>query len=334
MGLTVYVTEQGANVGKDGHRIVVRKGRTPLASFPAASVDQVVLFGNVSVTPAALAYFLARGIDTVLLTAKGRYRGRLVGPEGKNIALRRMQFRIYEDEGFRLRFVRTLVNAKIHNMRALLQRAARRRGLKITETVHRLKRLKDQIPDITEIDRLRGIEGAASAAYFGVFRELLAPEWTFDGRTRRPPKDAVNALLSFGYALLGTSVESAVYTTGLDPYLGFFHVVDYGRPSLVLDLMEEFRPIIVDSLVLNVVNHRLLTPDDFQRRGEGVFLKDDARPRYIAAYQERLQTEILCAMGDHDVQRLTYQRCFEAQCRKLIRWIKGETDGYLPVLTR
>jgi CRISPR-associated protein Cas1 len=335
MGATLYVTEQGATVGKDGHRIVVRRGKETLQAFPVAQVEQIALFGHVSVTPAALSYCLARNIDTVLLSAAGRYRGRLVGPEGKNILLRRLQFRKYEDEAFRLRFVRTLVSAKIHNMRALLQRTSRRRLLDLSGTVHRLKVLKDQTRSIDAIDRLRGIEGAATAAYFEAFGGLLAPEWPFGGRSRRPPKDAVNALLSFGYTLLAVSVEAAVYTTGLDPYLGMFHVVDYGRPSLALDLMEEFRPLLVDSLVLNVVNHGHLKPEeDFEKRGQGVFLRPESRARYIGAYQERLDTEILCPLGDGAVQRLTYRRCLEVQCRKFIHWMKGECDAYLPVLTR
>ena len=334
IGSTVYVTEQGASICKEGQRIIVRKGRESLGSFPVIHVKQIVLFGNVSVTTPALAYCLTQNIDVILLSAMGRFRGRLVGPEGKNILLRRIQFRKYEDEGFRLKFVRAIVGAKIHNMRALLQRAARRRSMDLSATAHRLKTLKDQLATVDDIDRLRGLEGAASAAYFGCFGHLLAEGWTFPNRNRRPPKDPVNALLSFGYALLGLSLEAAVYTTGLDPYVGLFHVVDYGRPSLTLDLMEEFRPVIVDSLVLNVVNHGYLKPTDFEKRGTGVYLNGVGRARFIQAYQERLDEEFLCPTGDGAARRMSYRRCFEVQCRKLIHWMKGETDGYLPVLTR
>ncbi len=331
---TLYVIDQGARLHKEGNRIVIKKGSQVIQWVHSFKIEQVVLFGNVSVTPHALSHFLREGVDVVLLGATGKYKGRLVGPETRNVILRRVQFQKYDDENFRLSFVRSVVSAKIGNMRSLLMRSARRRDIDLSPVVGKLRFLKGDTTSTNSVDSLRGIEGTATSAYFSAYRELLDPEFRFEKRTRRPPKDPANALLSFGYTLLGNSIQSAVNVVGLDPYLGFFHVVDYGRPSLALDLMEEFRPVIVDALILNLVNHHVLSLDDFEDVKDGVYLNAEGRGKFIPAYQKRVSEQVSYAISGGQTQVVSYRRCFELQARKLVKFLKGEIGGYEPFLIR
>ena len=331
---TLYVTEPGACVRREGQRFSVWKGKQRLASVAAFDVAQVVLFGNVSVTPAALFEALRKGVDLVLLSRTGTYRGRLVGPDRQNVILRQMQFRRYEDDAFRLDAARAFVRGKVRNMRTLLMRWGRRRRVDMASAAHRLRFLGERASRVDSPESLRGIEGAATALYFQGYREFMPAAFRFKTRNRRPPKDPANAMLSFGYALLAGDIESAVYRVGLDPYMGYLHLVDYGRPSLALDLMEEFRPVIVDALVLDLLAHGRMHPGDFESRDGGVFLAGEGRKRYIAAYQERVLTEIQYPTGKDGVQKVTYRRCFELQVRALARVIRGDDAAYLPFLVR
>ena len=248
--------------------------------------------------------------------------------------LRQKQFKRYEDDPFRLRVAQAVVEGKLRNMRTLLMRLARRRKVDVGAVAHRLRRSIQQVGQATNAESLRGIEGAGTAAYFGALGSFFPEEFAFKGRNRRPPKDPANALLSFGYALLGNSVEGAIYTAGLDPYLGFLHVVDYGRPSLALDLMEEFRPVLVDALVLDLVNHNRVQSEDFEARDGGVFLQGEGRKRLIAAYQKRLEDRVTYPVSPERVERISYRRCLEYQVRRLARAILGEEAHYRAFLVR
>jgi CRISPR-associated endonuclease Cas1 len=221
----------------------------------------------VEISSSTIALSVRRGIDVVWLTQNGLFRGRLMGRFTKNVALRLAQYRRSCDVTFCLRMARTLIVAKIHQQRQLLLRAQRQlQDADLAESLGRLRLLKDRAGESSSLDSLRGIEGAAAAAYFGQFSKLLRNnQFVFSGRNRRPPRDEINALLSFGYAVLGSTIESELYRCGLDPLLGFFHQPAFGRASLMLDLLEEFRPV-VDGLVLRVVNRRQLSPGDFVRR--------------------------------------------------------------------
>ena len=201
-------------------------------------------------------------------------------------------------------------------------------------TTDNLRRSIQQVGSATNAESLRGIEGAGTAAYFGVLGNFLPEELHFKGRNRRPPKDPANALLSFGYALLANSVEGAVYLAGLDPYLGFLHVVDYGRPSLALDLMEEFRPVLVDALVLDLANHGRVRSEDFEERDGGVFLQGEGRKRLIEGYQRRLEERVAYPVSAERVERISYRRCLEYQVRRLARVVLGEEAAYKAFLVR
>lgn len=330
----LYVTELGAQVRKDGQHLTVWKGKSRLASLSAFDVEQVVLFGNIGITPSAMSLALTQGIDMVLLSSTGTYRGRLVGPQGRNVILRQIQYRRYEDAAFRQHLSRGFVSGKIRNMRSLLMRLARRRNRDVSATAHHMRSLLRQVDRTLEPDALRGVEGAATAAYFGALGAFFPEMFPFAKRTRRPPKDAANAMLSFGYALLSSDIESALLRVGLDPYIGFLHLVDYGRPSLALDLMEEFRPVIVDALTLDLLNHGRMNQEDFEPHESGVFLAGDGRKRFIQAYQERVSVDVQYPTSDGRVQKVSYRRCFELQARQLVRLLRGEETAYLPFLIR
>ncbi len=332
--MILYVTDQGAGVYRRGERLQVRRRKQVLAEVHVHDLEQVVLMGQIALSAPAMSTLLEEGVDTVFLSINGRYRGRLVGPARRNIVLRQQQFKRYEDEPFRLCVAQAVVEGKLRNMRTLLMRLARRRSVDVGAVAHRLRRAIQQVGQAANAESLRGIEGAGTAAYFGALGAFFPEDFAFKGRNRRPPRDPVNALLSFGYALLGNSVEGAIYMVGLDPYLGFLHVVDYGRPSLALDLMEEFRPVLVDALVLDLVNHNRVQRADFEARDGGVFLQGEGRKRLIEAYQRRLEDRVSYPVGGDRVERISYRRCLEYQVRRLARVVLGEETHYRAFLVR
>jgi len=269
----IFSIEREGQAGDERRRVVIQQVRM-------AEVDEVLVFGNIALTPAAVAALLQRGIDTVFLTAHGRYRGRLTGKPGRNVHLRLAQFDRLRDPTVAVSLARSLVGGKIANQRYILLRAQREqkpvcpdRGRRedLAEAIAGLRRLLEVLETAETVDGVRGIEGQAAALYFGAFGKCIRnPAFTFEKRTRRPPRDPVNAMLSFGYTLLGMAMESLTLRVGLDPMVGVFHTPEYGRPSLMLDLIEEFRPVIVDTLVLRLLNRREVAPEDFEE------LHDDA----------------------------------------------------------
>ncbi len=348
----LYVTVQGATLRYRTRRLIVEKDGEEVTAVPAAHVDQVLILGNVTVTTPALSFLLEAGVDTVFLTLQGQYKGRLVGPVGGNAQLRLFQYRRVSDPAWALETARAVVVAKLHNMRTLLRRYARREkpppsaspegdgdGVgadpsPLSEAADRLDELIARAGRCATVNSLSGVEGQGTAVYFSVFRHLIRePGWSFEKRTRRPPRDPVNALLSFGYTLLAHQVESAVRATGLDPYLGFLHQVAYNRPSLALDLVEEFRPIVVDSVVLRCLNNRIVLPVHFIVNPEGtypVLLSDEGRARFIREFEARLN---LSFRHPDSQERVTYRRCFELQARRMARAVQtGEV--YRPFQVR
>jgi CRISP-associated protein Cas1 len=346
----LYVTEQGASLGKRGQTLVIRKGRQVIHEVHLFKIDQVVLMGNVSLTPAATAMLLAEGVDTVFMSIHGKYRGRLVSSFGKNITLRRTQFQKMAEEETRLTLARCYVQGKIHNCRVLMRRNnAGGRDSRIAKAVHQLRQMMRMTPEAMSAPEVMGFEGRSAAVYFGCFGRLIrVADFTFETRNRRPPKDPVNVLLSLGYTLLGNAVQTQVDIAGLDPFLGCLHEVEYGRPSLVLDLMEEFRPVLVDALVLTVINKRIIRCTDFYRpeetepaafdfaeseRREGeypIILTHTGMKKFIAQFEARMKQKVMHLPSG---KRLDYRAIVLEQVRLLVRHLKGEAR-YAPYLTR
>ena len=295
-----------------------------------------MVLGRATVSPAALIELLERKIPLTFLTGTGRYLGSLEPPLTKNIFVRSAQWNAAKVEREKaVHVVRAFVRGKLKNYRIALQRA-QREGTRadFSGAIEKIERAMRPIEETVEVDSLRGLEGAGSAAYFGVFGGLIRAEgFEFGKRNRRPPLDPVNALLSFGYSLLMHDVQSAVNIVGFDPYLGFLHVERYGRPSLALDLMEEFRPLVVDAMVLSCINRRVLRPEDFVTEpvSGAVSLSDDARKVFLRAYEQKKQSEF-----KHPVmgRKCSYQESFEIQGRLLSKYLMGETEIYPPLVLR
>ncbi len=327
----LYVLEQGAKLRREGSRIIVDKDGVVISDIPGFKLEQVVVFGNVSVTVPILDHLLREGIGVSFLTMRGRLRGHLRPAFSNHGTLRRLQFRATEDQEKRLELSRGFVRGKIHNQRILLQRHRRRRDLADLDThIAFLRECLREIPRVSNLDELRGLEGRATAVYFSGIRLLVPEGFAFPCRTRRPPRDPVNALLSLGYSLLLNNVWSAVETTGLDPYQGFLHGDRYGKPSLALDLMEEWRPELADSLVLTCLNRGVFSPDDFREEKGAVLLSEEALKEFVSQYNRRAYGEFRHPDRDVPVNHLIG---FQLQARRLVRDLQGNSP-YRPFLSR
>ena len=334
---TVYVTTEGASLRKDGENLVVEVEGAERARVPFHMLASLVAFGAVYLSPALMAACAAAGITIVLLERNGRFQARVEGPVSGNVLLRRAQYRASEkpDE-----IVRSLVIGKVANQRAVLMRSLRDYGgefgaaereaiAAVTERLARILRRVEFAGD--PLDVLRGAEGEAAHLYFSVFGPLIrSPDAAFawEGRSRRPPLDPVNALLSFLYTLLTHDCRSACESVGLDPAVGFLHRDRPGRPSLALDLMEELRPVLVDRLVLSLVNRRQLRGKDFETRdGGAVMLTDEARRTVLSAWQERKKDE-----RQHPFlgEKAPLGLVPFLQAQMLARCLRGDLDAYPP----
>lgn len=300
----VYITEQGAALYKEQDRLNVRKGEHLLRWIHADDVEQLILMGNVALSAQCVTFLLQRGIDTVFLSYYGRFKGRLVGEEGKNSVLRAAQFSRLDDPAFRLELAKRFVQGKIVNGSQMLRRYSYHREINIARSVRMLKTIAEtDVPRSESVEHLMGYEGIAAKRYFEAWASLLLSEdFVFSGRNRRPPRDEINAMLSLGYTLLMNQVMACVRQVGLDPYFGSLHALTQGRPSLVLDIMEEFRPL-VDRMVLTLVNRKEMRKEHFRYHvaneeemgGEGmplpVMLSRDGMRKFIGAFSATMNRQ-------------------------------------------
>lgn len=288
---TLYITEQGATLRKEHNRLVVDRDGATLAEIHEFKVERVVIFGNVQLTAQVMSFLLERGIDTTLLTSQGRLKGRLAPLQSKNIPLRLRQFERVNDGPFVFRVAKAIVAGKVANCAEVLARHQRNHPeCNLGSEMKQLAALGETAGRSQTMDNLRGVEGQAAAVYFQGFARMLRRGMPFQRRTRRPPTDPVNSLLSFAYTLLYNEAIGALVAIGADPYLGFYHSVHYGRCSLASDLIEEMRAVAADRLTLNLVNLEVLKAQDFVTDGNyGVQLNDDGRKRFLREY-ERMMT--------------------------------------------
>ncbi|MEZ4867307.1 MAG: type I-D CRISPR-associated endonuclease Cas1d [Caldilineaceae bacterium] len=356
---TLYLTEPYSVVNKDGETLTVKipaNQETGAAArkvtIPLMKVEQVVVLGDSTVTTPALLALLDQNADVCFCDFWGRFKGRLAPSVTKNVFVRTAQFRRHEQYRQRVELAARFVRGKLHNQRTLLLRSNRT----VTDAAQRelLTAATVTLADlIAEVDRLEieeegpldparpqqqsalgtlhGLEGAGAAAFFGGFGTLLKQELGFSGRHRRPPTDPVNALLSFGYTLLMNHVLSAAHIVGFDPYIGYLHSEGYGKPSLALDLMEEMRTPIVDSVVLTVINKQILQAKHFQEQLGAYQLTAAGRKLFLQQFEARLNTEI-----QHPVfgYKASYRRCLELQARILAKFLLGEVPAYRPFQVR
>jgi CRISPR-associated protein Cas1 len=334
---TLYVTTEGTGLRKDGENIVAEIDRKERARVPFHMLGSVVVFGGIFISPSLMGALARGGITLVLLDRHGRFEARIEGPVSGNVLLRRAQYRASEQPDD---IVCSIVSGKIANQRAVLMRSlrdygeeySRERSTAIKAATERLERILRRIAFSNEgIDFLRGAEGEAANIYFSVFNDLIRspdPEIQFRGRSRRPPLDPVNALLSFLYTLLTHDCRSAAEGVGLDPAVGFLHRERPGRPSLALDLMEELRPVLADRLALSLLNRRQLRAGDFETHdGGSVMLSDEGRKTVLTAWQERKKEE-----RKHPFLEETAPLGLVAhlQAQLLARHLRGDLDAYPP----
>jgi CRISPR-associated endonuclease Cas1 len=329
---TLYLNEQQSIVKKRDEYLIVSYPDKRKMEIPLIHVSQVVVSGDITLTTPALHALLERGIDVSFLSLYGHFRGKLLPPIAKNAAIRDAQYHAHRESQQALQIAQACVRGKLANMRTILLRSQRQTtNDQLATAAQEIQSMIQRIPQTTTVGSLLGIEGKGSAAYFHVFGQLLREPFQFTLRRRRPPTDPINALLSLGYTVLGHQVSSAIQVVGLDPYTGFLHQTRHGRPALALDLMEEFRPIIVDSIVLNLCNHHLLTTKDFDEELGVVYLKPDARKKFYSKFEERLQEEIYHPSFEY---RTSYRRCLELQVRLLGKYLMNEIPSYPPFMIR
>lgn len=331
--LPMYVTKQGASVRLDGHQLLVYAEGEKLHDARLPATSHLSLFGNVQISTQAIRSLLERGIGVHFFTYGGWWSGACVGADSNNVDLRIAQYRAGDNTELSLRLARGWVYSKISNCRTLLRRNHHNPPPVVLKE---LKILGRKALEAVSQDALLGLEGTAARTYFSEFSGMLSDAsvtagFSWETRNRRPPKDRLNALLSLAYSLLTKDLTTACRTAGLDPLLGFYHRPQFGRPSLALDLMEEFRPLIADSTVINVVNNNILDADDFHLNGTGVALTDKARRKFIQAYEKRLAQEVLHPVFGY---RVSYRRVLELQARLLTRLLLGEIDELPPFKTR
>lgn len=332
---TLYLTEVGTRLEKEYNRLRVKdKDGKSLMVVPISRVTEVVLVGWAGVTTPAMLALLEADISLTLISRQGKIRGRLTPPTGKNIPLRKAQYRQSDDPNFQLALSRAIVAGKLRNSRTMARRILADIDDEPPGQMGRIIKALKAINTCTDIATLMSYEGQAAHAYFAILRRALNEKLPFGSRTRRPPRDPVNALLSLGYSLLTADIISALEIVGLDPYCGFFHRTVYGRPALALDLMEEFRPIITDSVVLTLVNKRIITADDFQpakTKHAGIYLTQLGLRKFLTQYTQRLQTKIYHPLAQRP---LSYQKIFEVQARQIAKLIQKELDEYTPFVVR
>lgn len=324
--IPLYVRGRGAQIRLVGERIIVAVPGEKPVDVRLTNTSSVTLLGTVQMTAQAQRRLMEEGIPILFATWGGWVIGRAIGNETKNVELKSAQYSATTTPETCLRFARSIVKTKILNSRTLLRRNHRELS---NVTLGELKQLARKAEEASSIESLLGIEGAAARVYFQSFSGMLKADlestFTFDARNRRPPKDPVNALLSFCYGLLVRETTMAAHAVGLDPLLGFYHQPRFGRASLALDLMEEFRPIVADSTVLSVINTGVVAPDDFVQGQGAVALKDAARKRVIQAFERRMDQLVTHPVFDY---KLSYRRVLETQARLLSRALLGELPSY------
>jgi len=329
-GLPLYVQDQGTYIGKDGERLKLTPVKSAPLFVPLIQVSQVCLLGNVQITAATIRELADRNIPISHFSYGGWFTAVTTGLSHKNVELRMAQSRAAFDPQASLQIARGFIAAKIKNSRTLLRRHA---DEKYKPDLDRLADYIQKVDRVDNLDSLMGLEGMAAKVYFAGFARLIrgGEEFRLAGRNRRPPTDPVNALLSFVYALLVKELTITLQAVGFDPFLGFLHQPRYGRPSLALDLAEEFRPLVGDSTVLTLINNEEVSPKSFISRAGSVALTEPGRKAVIAAYERRLETEITHPIFGY---KISYRRLFEVQSRLLSRVLLGELDQYPGFCTR
>ena len=331
---TLYVTIPETYLSLDGENVVILKEKQEIGLVPLHNIERIMTFGYMGVSPALMGQCVERGIELVFMTPYGKFLARVEGNINGNVLLRREQFRIADDKNKSLEIARNMIMGKIYNSRQVILRVLRDHELRVNQEMFRkkanfLQEALQKCKYVRDIDSLRGIEGECASIYFSVFDDMILQqkkEFYFSVRSKRPPLDNVNALLSFSYSLCTSMCTSALEAVGLDPYVGFMHTDRPGRRSLALDLVEEFRAWFCDRFVLMLINKKVVNADNFEKRENGaVMLNEKGRKEILQAWQKRKSEMIKHPFLDEKVEwgMLPY-----IQALLLARYIRGDLDAY------
>lgn len=335
---TLFITTEDAYLALDGENVVVRQDERELARFPFHTLEGIFTFSYAGASPALMGACVKRGINLCFCSPNGRFLARAAGEANGNVLLRRTQYRIADDLACSCEIARNMVFGKVFNARWSLERTLRDHSMRVDETKldEASRRLQEALPVIKEVkslEALRGLEGECAAIYFGVFNEMIVAnkdDFVFCGRSRRPPLDRVNAMLSFVYALLSNDCASALESAGLDSYVGFLHRDRPGRSSLALDLMEELRCSLADRFVITLINTRTIKAEDFEERESGaVIMTDNGRKKLIKAWQERKREQITHPFLK---EKIPWGLVPYIQAMLLARHLREDIDAYPPFL--
>lgn len=334
---TLYVTTPDAYLSKDGLNVVMSVKQKEVFRIPIVNIEQIVTFGYLGTSPGLMKLCADNGVALTFLSPNGRFIGRFQGPVTGNVLLRKQQYRLSSNQNYSLSIARIFIAAKINNYRQILLRQLRDYGAdtSIEKAERKLKSCKSLALKSTSCEELRGHEGDAASAYFAVFPHLMRttePVFRFNGRNRRPPRDAVNCMLSYVYTLIANDCIAALESVGLDPYVGLFHTLRPGRPSLALDIMEEMRAYLGDRMVLSLINRRQVSKRDFISQGEDtVTTTDEGRKTILQAWQQRKRETITHPFLNEKIQigLLPY-----VQSQLLARAIRDEIEIYPPFLIK
>lgn len=331
---TLFVTSEDSYLALENENVVVINGENKLGQFPLSILEGIVCFSYKGASPALMGACAGRGIQLCFMTPRGRFLARVCGEDRGNVLLRKQQYRVSDSPAESCLIARNMILGKVFNARWVLERTLRDHGMRVdTEALRKVStQLAQQLPAIetaVDLDTLRGLEGEASARYFSGFNQLILnqkDDFSFEGRNRHPPRDNVNAMLSFAYTLLANDCGAALESVGLDSYVGFMHRDKPGRASLALDLMEELRAPLADRLVLTLINNRMVQKNHFRCQADGVvLLNDDGRKLFLNAWQERKRDAIT---HPYLQEKVYWGLVPYVQALLLARYLRGDLDGY------
>lgn len=337
---TLYVTSEESYLALDGENVVVKKNDVITARFPLHTLEAIITFAYAGASPALMGACAEKGVSLSFCTPRGRFLARTVGETSGNVHLRRKQYRTADNEKECVAVASSMLIGKVYNCRRNIERAIRDHGMRLD--VAGLKTVSDSLKDsmwklrsAQSREGLRGLEGDAASSYYSVFNELILrnkQSFFYNGRSRRPPTDNVNAMLSFVYMLLASACANALEANGLDSFVGFLHTDRPGRHSLALDLMEELRPCLADRFVLTLINNRVLQPDDFESSESGaVMIRDSARKRLLSSWQEKKREVISHPFLE---EKLPVGLIPYVQAQLLARYLRGDLEEYPPFLLK
>lgn len=335
---TLFITSEDAYLSLEGENVVVNREKQKIGQFPLHNLSSIVSFSYAGASPALLGACAIREINLVFCTPKGKFLARTTGISNGNVLLRRKQYRVADEKTESCKIARNMIFGKLYNCRWSIERTKRDHRMRIDEekfmrTSEMIKNIMSEVLKEQSLDRLRGLEGVGSAAYFGVLDDMILrnkEDFFFLERNRRPPLDKMNAMLSFVYSLLGNDCASALESVGLDAYVGFLHSDRPGRTSLALDLMEELRPCMADRFVLTLVNNRIVVSGDFEESESGaVRMTDEGRKKFLKSWQEKKQDVITHPYLE---EKVPWGLVPYIQALLIARYLRGDLDEYPPFL--